>query len=65
MKEQYQKILIPLFAAIIGGFVGSGFGGYLSHKQWKYERTLDSYSSFLKIFENQKGSFPFLRKQFN
>ena len=45
------SIIIPVISAILGGFIGSWYGGHLARKQWEFERTLDAYSSFLKIID--------------
>ena len=44
-------ITMAIIPAIIGGFVGSWYGGYLARERWKYERTLDAYTSLLNVLD--------------
>ena len=44
--------MVTILAAVIGGLVGSWYGGYLSREQWKYQRTLEAYSSLLRILDD-------------
>ena len=50
-REILKDFAIPLVAAIIGGFFGSWYGGHLAREQWKYDKTLDSYTSLVNVFD--------------
>ena len=49
--DRLSTAVIPLLAAFVSGVIGAGFGGYLTSKQWRYERTLDAYTELIGLVD--------------